>query len=1074
MDPAATIMPHADRFAPMRRERGQQLFDKGAVAIVHHDDEEIEGRVTDFARGRQVEHEVFLLFLDAQELDVSCGCRGPEFCEHGYALLLAEQQRRTGNKRAARPAPVAPKAPTPTPPPTPPPTPAAQMPVSSAPDWRKRLQAVAERLDDVPPPSRQQRLLHYLIHLDATRKTGRLHVNAMVQVHGKPTAEGTFALQSIRSSATPQSFPEQDRHLMQLLEATRDDIYLMHGEYAVAGAWMPIVVPLLFATGRVHHIVEGGTGQPLPLDPGEPFAFRTRLERTGESLHVHGVLERNGETVTYTDVNAVVDGGLVLLRTRAIRARFGHATAFARTLLHDGPLTTKAAEQRELLAKVLEMTHGDPDVAPPVPTRTARAPSPVFLVHMAKSTPRHVHCELQFDYGNMRVDLEGPDLLPEPDGDTWLLRDKGAETAATKRLLELAGPEAQPTGVLGCLTVSRKVLSLVLARVVDAGLRVLADGKPLLRYESFKVSVNTNIDWFDVEGVLDFGSSASLPLAKALLAHKRGERFVQLGDGLTGVLPEEWLQRWAAVLELGEANGDGVRLRSSQALLLDALLSAKGPAEITTDKGFRSLKKRLASFSGIAARIEPTGFQGELRTYQRQGLGWLHFLRELRLGGCLADDMGLGKTVQVLALLQEVHAARDLRPSLLVVPRSLLDNWHREAARFTPSLRIAMFVNAGRWERLGPARLAEHDLIITTYGTLRADAARFEQEQITFEYAILDEAQAIENDASVTSKAVRLLRSNHRLALTGTPVQNHLGELWALFEFLSPGLLGRSSVFQSLVGNGKNRDAALDGKLLQKALAPFLLRRTKEQVLPELPQKQEQVLACELDGTQRAAYDALREHYRDALQKGGAQLDNRERFVALEALLRLRQAACHEALIDERLGARSSAKLDALVPMLQEIAASGHKALVFSQFVGFLTIVRARLDALGMVYEYLDGKTRDRQQRVDRFQGDAGCPVFLISLKAGGFGLNLTAADYVFVLDPWWNPAAEAQAIDRAHRLGQQRKVVAYRLVATDTVEEKVLKLQDQKRALVESVLGGDGGSLLAGMTREDLLGLIG
>jgi SNF2 family DNA or RNA helicase len=422
--------------------------------------------------------------------------------------------------------------------------------------------------------------------------------------------------------------------------------------------------------------------------------------------------------------------------------------------------------------------------------------------------------------------------------------------------------------------------------------------------------------------------------------------------------------------------------------------------------------------------------------------------------------------VQVLALLE---ARREMRengsltlPSLIVVPRSLVFNWQAEAQRFAPKLRILNHTGA----RLAPgSHFEEYDVILTTYGTLRRDAALLTE--VRFDYAILDEAQAIKNVTTASAKAARLLKADHRLALSGTPIENHLGELWSLFEFLNPGMLGAAKVFANLVS-----DRTLDSggkKALARALRPFILRRTKEQVAKDLPLKTEQTQFCELDGPQRKQYDELRDHYRrDLMERVDREGIAKSKMFVLEALLRLRQAACHPGLIDPSRAGESSAKLDVLLPQLMEVAEEGHKAIVFSQFTKMLGIVRPKLDEEKIVYEYLDGRTRDRQARVERFQNDPDCKLFLISLKAGGLGLNLTAAEYVFLLDPWWNPAVEAQAIDRAHRIGQINPVFAYRLIAKDTVEEKVLQLQDSKRALADAIIGADN-SLIRQIGREDL-----
>ena len=364
--------------------------------------------------------------------------------------------------------------------------------------------------------------------------------------------------------------------------------------------------------------------------------------------------------------------------------------------------------------------------------------------------------------------------------------------------------------------------------------------------------------------------------------------------------------------------------------------------------------------------------------------------------------------------------------------------------------------------------------MLTTYALLRADAGEFAARDIGFQYAILDEAQAIKNADSQGSKAARLLRAEHRLVLTGTPVENHLGDLWSLFEFLNPGMLGRLPAFRALLARDVDASTLTEnGRLLQRTLRPVLLRRTKQQVLTDLPPKVEQTLWCELGRAQQRRYDTLREHYRAELLAGSGELDQRQRFTVLEALLRLRQAACHEGLLPGRDAATDSAKFEALLPQLEQLAAAGQKALVFSQFTGLLDLLEPHLQQRGLSFERLDGKTRRRPERIARFQQDPDCRVFLISLKAGGFGLNLTAASYVFVLDPWWNPAAEMQAIDRAHRIGQQRTVHAYRLVCRDTVEERVLELQQRKQALCEAILGNER-SLLQDLTRADLEMLLG
>ena len=458
---------------------------------------------------------------------------------------------------------------------------------------------------------------------------------------------------------------------------------------------------------------------------------------------------------------------------------------------------------------------------------------------------------------------------------------------------------------------------------------------------------------------------------------------------------------------LGTATEDGLRFSTSQAALLDALLAAQDSVEI--DAGFERMRERFRNFSGLEQVEVPDTFVGQLRGYQREGLSWLKFLGDFNFGGCLADDMGLGKTVQFLAmLLRRLQDVKTPPPSLVVVPRSLMFNWSSECARFAPTLKVMEYTGLERAN--SRADFSRFHLILTTYGTVRRDIAVLKD--IEFDYVVLDEAQTIKNPSSQIARASRLLKANFRLALSGTPIENNAGDLWSIFEFLNPGMLGRSTAFRTHIADPESRESR---EMVAKGLRPFILRRTKKQVAAELPDRLEETIVCDMEPEQRRLYDELRLHYRDSLlglvQEQGIA---RTRMHVLEALLRLRQAACHPALLKRGDESEPYAKLDVLVPHLQELISEGHKALVFSQFTSMLSILREHLDRQGIVYEYLDGKTRDRKARVNHFQDDPDCPVFLISLKAGGLGLNLTAADYVFLLDPWWNPAVEAQAIDRA------------------------------------------------------------
>ena len=650
-------------------------------------------------------------------------------------------------------------------------------------------------------------------------------------------------------------------------------------------------------------------------------------------------------------------------------------------------------------------------------------------------------------------------------------RDPEAEQEAFEQLLSLDAVRATLNDP-GAWRVPAKDLGAFVRTLIQEGWRVEAGGVPYKAAGPARLTVTSGVDWFDLTAVVPFGN-ASASLVELLAALRRGEKTITLGDGSVGMLPDEWLRRYAPLAAAGIENDDGsIRYQPSQAALLDAMLAAQAAyADVQVDDAFAQMRERLATFDRAEALDPPAIFTGTLRSYQREALGWIQFLRHFRFGGCLADDMGLGKTVTVLAELARVSDARanapeesrGPRPSLVVVPRSVIHNWMNEAATFTPTLRVLDYSASDR--RLVEGHIGDYDLVLVTYGTVRRDIERLKD--VEFEYVILDEAQMIKNAATVASKAVRLLKSRHRLALSGTPIENHLGELWSLFEFLNPGLLGRSSMFQR--ATSASQPDADTVALIARGLKPFLLRRTKAQVATELPARTEQTLTCVLTPRERGFYDALRRHYRDSLLSRVSKVGlGQSGLQILEALLRLRQAACHPGLVSPARQSDPSSKLDLLLENLREVVDEGHKALVFSQFTSLLALVRPMLDQAKIAYEYLDGKTRDRATPVTRFQEDSSCQVFLVSLKAGGVGLNLTAADYVFLLDPWWNPAVEAQAIDRTHRIGQTKEVFAYRLIAEDTVEEKVLALQQTKRALAEAVLSANPVGL-RGLSTDDL-----
>jgi len=796
----------------------------------------------------------------------------------------------------------------------------------------------------------------------------------------------------------------------------------------------------------------------LSWDGGESWKLWLEVRQDDrDQWNISGVLRRGSESMPVSEPLLLLESGFVVTNHKV--AQFDPAGTFpwVAQLRNLKRIPFPDRERDVVLAKLL-----DSPALPPVELDESlrfeerRQPPKLCLRIVQKRdwNGDHFEARMLLDYGRGWMNDKSGSGVWIPEERLYVVRDAAAETAAREVLAELGLKSAGE----GLWRMQMKAMPRVVRELIQAGWHVEAEGKAFRRPGEAHVDVRSGIDWFELHGEVDYGgATASLP--QLLAALRRGDTMVPLGDGSFGLLPEEWLQRFAPLAGLGSAQKDHLRFRQNQAGLLDALLAAQ--PEVRVDELFARVRERIRGFHGVNAAPQPEGFRGQLRDYQREGLGWMEFLREFGFGGCLADDMGVGKTAQVLAV---VESRRGLQkgPSLVVAPKSLMFNWREEANRFTPQLRVLVYTGMDR----DSAQIAEHDMVLTTYGTLLRDAAHLAE--IQFDYVVLYEAQAVKNASTASAKAVRLLRGAHRLALSGTPVENHLGELWSLFEFLNPGMLGEAKVLKMAGGLGRNPSPEAR-QLLAHALRPFILRRTKQQVARELPSKTEQTIYCELEGPQRKHYDELRAHYRETLlNRVQTQGLAKSKMHVLEALLRLRQAACHPGLIDPKQVGQPSAKLDTLLEQLDELRQEGHKALVFSQFTSLLAIVRKRLDAAGVRYEYLDGATRDRQTHVEAFQNDPDCTLFLISLKAGGLGLNLTAAEYVFLLDPWWNPAVEAQAVDRAHRIGQTRPVFAYRLIARDTVEEKVLELQKTKRELADAILGEDN-SLIRDLKKEDL-----
>ncbi|MEB3196664.1 MAG: DEAD/DEAH box helicase [Candidatus Sericytochromatia bacterium] len=620
----------------------------------------------------------------------------------------------------------------------------------------------------------------------------------------------------------------------------------------------------------------------------------------------------------------------------------------------------------------------------------------------------------------------------------------------------------------------------------DLALAFLMDEVPLLLAEGWEVfgeerlanlrvnrqrahlsmGISSGIDWFDLKTAVRIDGEL-VPWTALREAFKQNSRFVKLGSGAYGRLPEEWLARQVQLAQSlgiqgeGEAEGFSQRLPRYLAPSARELLELASDASVDVD--WRQFLQGLEGIDSIPEVETPTGFRGELRQYQLRGLARLWFWREYGLHGILADEMGLGKTIQAIALLLHQKSSGSTGPSLLVAPTSVVYNWEQEIARFAPELKVLVLHGSDRHARFDS--LPDADVVVTSYGLLQRDRNVLLEQP--FHFAILDEAQKIKNPRSQAAKMACRIRARHRLCLTGTPIENNLLEFWSLFHFLMPGLLGSERHFRQTYFKPEATETASSRDQLRRMTRPFLLRRLKADVATDLPPRTEMVSYCELGPEQRKLYDetlaAVRGHIFSEVRSRGLR---RAHFHVLEGLLRLRQVACDPRLVLKDEARVPSAKVEQFMELLREMLAEGHRVLVFSQFVKMLALLRTALEQEDIAYAYLDGQTRDRLERVQRFNAD-DTPVFLISLKAGGTGLNLTGADYVIHFDPWWNPAVEDQATDRAHRIGQTRHVFSYKLIARNTVEEKVLSLQAQKRQMVQDVLGSS--DLGSELTLEDL-----
>lgn len=682
-----------------------------------------------------------------------------------------------------------------------------------------------------------------------------------------------------------------------------------------------------------------------------------------------------------------------------------------------------------------------------------------------------------FSYKGFETKAADKENIIIPDGDKILIieRNLAAEESFLKKLENLHSmfmrPDDKNNLVLKGTDVLRNNWFFLFVDAMNE-MKVPVFGFEALRNFRFNtarpnthIHVSSGLDWFDAKVEIEFGEQrVGIDEIKTALVNKQS--FVQLSDGTLGILPDEWLKRYSLLFKVGDGRSDQLRLSKYHMSVIDELYENRDEKELSFELDEKY--ERLKEFKNIPETAAPVHLKDVLRPYQVSGFQWLNYLNDVGWGGILADDMGLGKTVQALSMLHHYKEVTGDLKALVVCPTTLIYNWRNEVQKFSPSL--SFHIHHGSIRGRDAEELSKHNIIITTYGTLRSDIQLLVK--MKFDYVILDESQAIKNPASKVTRAASLLNAKNRLCMSGTPLQNNTFDIFAQMNFLNPGLLGNMEFFRNEFATPIDKFGEQEQKEhLRKLLFPFILRRTKEQVAKDLPEKTETILFCEMETEQRKVYEAYRNSYREKIlgtidQQGIAK----SQLTILQGLMKLRQICDSPAILNEdEKYPNHSIKLDELAREIEENIGN-HKALIFSQFLGMLALIKQKLIEDGIPFEYFDGSTSapDREKAIENFQNNDECRVFLISLKAGGVGLNLTAADYVYIVDPWWNPAVEQQAIDRTHRIGQTKNIFAYRMICVDTIEDKILELQERKRKLASELIADDA-SFVKALTKSDV-----
>jgi len=707
---------------------------------------------------------------------------------------------------------------------------------------------------------------------------------------------------------------------------------------------------------------------------------------------------------------------------------------------------------------------------------------PKCIVELGVDYDQSLKASLDFEYDGVRVPYQKQYKSPyvtikDPDKDLlyWIKRDMDFEQSAYKMLLACRFAPVQSNNLALDKEFAIDFYNYYISKAGDGWKFIEKDDLSFYKLNKSGLKLVADIDflpdsvdkfYIELKGLAD---DREVDFEKIIDLTYEGAKYYNIPSGGQVSIPTDdilSLLKSFNTYDVYKNDEDKYIVKTYRAGVVSEL--EKMGATLKMSRGFSKFWKEISTFSNMQSTALPKSSKAELREYQLKGYSWLWFLYKYGLNGVLADDMGLGKTVQTLTLLQKAKEKDGKLPSLVVCPTSVVFNWENEIEKFAPNLKFLNLTGIERKKKFSD--VSNYDLVITSYALIRRDIE--ELKKLDFRYVILDESQNIKNATSQTAKACKQLKSTHRLALSGTPIENKLEELWSVFDFLMPGFLFDANEFRHrfVIPIVENEDTEVQ-KRLKSQIYPFILRRMKRDVAKDLPDKIENIAYCELTPDQKDLYlqvlDSTKEELFKSIETVGLE---KSRMSIFSALLRLRQICCHPRLYDKegKLGINESGKFEHLQEMLEQIIAEKHRILLFSQFVGMLDIIKVWLEEKGIKHEYLSGKTKDRQAVVERFNNDPTIPIFLVSLKAGGTGLNLTGADYVIHYDPWWNPAVEDQATDRAYRIGQTKKVFVYRLITKKTVEEKIQALKSKKRSLVDSVISIDR-NIVKSLTYEDI-----